>query len=136
MKALIRRTDNGDKQTTGYMVVFNERNGVEYTCCTLELPWRNNERQISCIPTGTYKVVKRYSPKYKNHFHILDVPSRDFILIHQANYVRQLRGCISVGRTHTDIDGDGLVDTTHSVATMKELLDILPDEFEIVIESV
>lgn len=137
MKLLIRRQFNEEKQTLGYMIVFNERNGIEFTCCTLELPWKDNERQISCIPTGTYKGTKRTSPKYGLHIHILDVPDRDWILVHQANFVRQLRGCVAVGKKHIDIDGDGSRDVTASRDTMKELMTHIPDgEFDIVIENV
>lgn len=66
-------------------------------CETLELPWKDNKTGISCIPTGTYKVVKRHSPKYKDHLHVLDVPGRSWILFHPANRTSELRGCIAPG---------------------------------------
>jgi hypothetical protein len=135
MKVLIRRTDHEENQTLGYGIVFNASNGVEYTFCTLELPWKDNARRISCIPVGTYKVVKRWSEKYKNHFHVLDVPSRDFILMHAGNYNRHTLGCILCGAAHKDINGDGERDLTSSKATMNKLNEILPDEFELTIEK-
>lgn len=136
MKVLIRRFSHEEEQTLGYGIVFNENNGVKYSFCTLELPWRNNERRISCIPVGTYRVVKRWSEKYKDHFHVLDVPNRSFILLHSGNYNRHTLGCILVGKKHVDIDGDGVRDITSSSATMKHLNEILPDEFELTIETV
>ena len=55
------------------------------------------------------------------------------ILIHNANYVSQLMGCIAVGDAHVDINKDGLVDTTNSVATLKKIMAMLPDKFKITI---
>ena len=54
-------------------------------CATIELPWRNNEPSISCIPEGDYRLIKRYSPHFKAHLQVWDVPGRDEILIHPAN---------------------------------------------------
>ncbi len=104
-----------------------------YSCKGLELPWKNNQRRISCIPEGMYIVKKRISPKYGNHFHLQKVTGRDWILIHHGNYTRDILGCILVGRTHTDIDRDGITDVTHSKATMKELNELLPKEFTVII---
>ncbi|HMR89730.1 MAG TPA: DUF5675 family protein [Saprospiraceae bacterium] len=124
----IKRTMPESKQTLGELLY----NG-KVLCKTLELPWLNNKRRESCIPTGTYEVIRRTSPKYGEHFHILNVPDRDAILIHNANYVRELKGCIAPGVNHTDIDGDGLRDVTSSKATMKLLLKVLPKTFKLVI---
>lgn len=63
---------------------------------TIELPWRNNEKRVSCIPEGKYFIRKRYSQKFKWHIEIVDVPGRSFILLHPANYAKsQLTGCIA-----------------------------------------
>ena len=102
-------------------------------CKTLELPWLNNASRISCIPPGKYAVVRRRSAKYGEHFHVTGVPRRSLILIHNANHYHQLLGCIGVGRTHTDIDGDGNRDITHSRATMQMLLRTLPQSFDLII---
>lgn len=65
-------------------------------CYTIELPWRDNQTGISCIPEGTYHLVKRYSPKFHWHLHLTDVPGREFILLHPANHaLRELKGCIA-----------------------------------------
>ena len=37
---------------------------------TIELPWKRNERGISCIPEGKYYIRKRYSAKYKWHLEL------------------------------------------------------------------
>ena len=65
-------------------------------CYTIELPWLGNQRRISCIPEGSYILQQRYSPKFKWHLHLIDVPGRDSILIHPANDAnKELLGCIA-----------------------------------------
>jgi len=129
MEVLLKRISCQPKQTLGILYV----DGKE-VCKTLELPWKDNARNISCVPEGEYNVVKRNSPKYKNHFHLTNVPNRDWILIHQGNFYTHIRGCILVGKTHTDINGDGLLDVTSSVATMGMLNNLLPENFILKIE--
>jgi len=73
---------------------------------TIELPWKRNERGISCIPEGKYFIRKRYSAKYKWHLELVDVPNRTYILIHPANNAKkELRGCIA---PVTKLSGPGL----------------------------
>ncbi len=135
MHVKIQRIEKSEYQTLGILTIFDDNNFPFWSCRTLELPDKNNQSRISCIPEAEYEVIKRYSGKYKDHFHILNVPNRSYILIHNANYVRQLLGCIAVGLHHTDIDGDGLRDVTASKQTLKDLNKILPDEFKMEIYS-
>jgi hypothetical protein len=73
-------------------------------CYTIELPWLGNQRRISCIPEGEYFLQLRYSPKFKWHFLLMDVPGRDLILIHPANDAKlELLGCIAPVTVHTGI---------------------------------
>lgn len=122
----LKRLSSDNKQTLGIMTLPNGR-----VFHTLELDWQNNERRQSCIPKGKYKVVKRTSPKYGNHFHILDVPNRDMILIHHANFHFELLGCIAVGTGLLDINKDGLLDVVNSRSAMRQLNNLLPNEFEL-----
>ena len=75
-------------------------NGESF-CDTLENPYINNERNISCIPEGQYKVRLRLARESatRDYLHLLvqDVPNRDFILVHIGNYPSQTQGCILVG---------------------------------------
>jgi len=80
-------------------------------------------------------VVKRNSPKFNDHFHILNVPGREYILIHQGNFYTQIRGCILVGQDLEDINKDGILDVTQSVFTMRKLNQILPKEFSLTIQK-
>jgi len=73
---------------------------------TIELPWKNNERRVSCIPEGEYFIEKRYSQKFKWHLHLLGVDNRSFILFHPANNaLKELNGCIA---PVTKLSGPGL----------------------------
>ena len=73
-------------------------------CYTIELPWLGNQRRISCIPEGEYILQLRFSPKFKWHFLLMDVPGRDLILIHPANDAKlELLGCIAPVTLHTGI---------------------------------
>ncbi len=65
-------------------------------CETIELPWRHNKRSISCIPEGTYQVIKRMHHKHGAQLQVVNVPNREGILIHPANFaLRELQGCIA-----------------------------------------
>jgi Family of unknown function (DUF5675) len=124
----LKRISDDKKQTLGIMYFKDSE-----ICKTLELTWNGNNPKVSCIPKGEYTVVRRFSPKYGNHFHIPNVPGRSFILIHNANYHYQLLGCIAVGRDHIDINKDGYLDVTSSKDTMSRLLRRLPLEFKLII---
>jgi len=127
-QVFLNRFQSDQKQTLGELL-FNG----QVVAKTLELAWNENKKRISCIPKGIYKVVRRTSEKYGNHFHITNVPNRDAILIHNANYHNQLKGCVAVGREHKKLNNDSYLDVTQSKDTMQKLLKLLPLEFELVI---
>ncbi|MFD1316185.1 DUF5675 family protein [Namhaeicola litoreus] len=65
-------------------------------CHTIELPWKQNQVGISCIPEGTYDLSIRYTKKFGFHLRILNVFGRTNILIHPANNaLKELKGCIA-----------------------------------------
>ena len=75
----------------------------EYFCDTLENPWKNNVRNISCIPDGVYDVRLRLPRESasRDYLHLLvkEVPNRDYILFHRGNTSADTSGCILVGQT-------------------------------------
>ena len=94
----LKRFNQDNHGTNGTLVV--KHTGVE-VCKTIELPWKNNQRRISCIPTGRYELAKRYSQKFKHHIYVKDVEGRSFILFHPANNaLKELNGCIAPVSTH------------------------------------
>tara|TARA_R110000782_G_scaffold255070_3_gene343707 strand:- start:937 stop:1347 length:411 start_codon:yes stop_codon:yes gene_type:complete len=128
---LIRINDNGT-QTLGRLFIFNGLD-IDFECTTLELPFKNNARNKSCILSGRYKVSPRNSKKYGDHFLVENTLLRDFILIHEANYYTDLKGCIGIGADFIDINNDGELDITSSRDTKKELLNIAPDGLDLII---
>ena len=132
--AVIERAPSSDKQTLGRLRYRVGKTDIAFECKTLELPWLLNENRVSCIPTGIYEVVQRESPTHGLCYHVKrigkdQVDGREWILIHVVNFVKDLRGCIGVGDSHTDINNDGYKDVTNSRNTLKKMLDILPVKF-------
>lgn len=79
-------------------------NGQEI-CKTIELPWNGNQRRISCIPEGTYRIRRRFSHKFKWHLELQSVKNRSLILIHPANNaLKELNGCIA---PVSELNGEG-----------------------------
>lgn len=96
--------------------------GIFLLCKTLELPWKDNKRSVSCIPEGEYKMVREaWTAKHPYpHFRILNVTGRSGILVHRITYVKHLLGCIGVGE-FAYLDGDNLPDIASSSATLNKL---------------
>lgn len=121
----LKRIQESEKQTIGHLFVRNNANACIAVFSTIELPYRENSRNISSIPVGKYKVVHRWSVKYGHHLHVLDVVGRSMILIHTGNYYTQTQGCILVGYYHSDINADGLLDVVESKKAMAALRALL-----------
>ncbi|MDP2687035.1 MAG: DUF5675 family protein [Aequorivita sp.] len=65
-------------------------------CFSIELPWRANKRNISCIPDGIYELEPFYSLQFKHHLLVKGVPNQSGILMHPANdATSELCGCIA-----------------------------------------
>ncbi len=104
----------------------------DFQCFTLELPLLNNEQNISCIyPAGGYVGQKHFSTKNGDVIAINNVMERTGIQIHAGNYTSQIQGCILVGDSVKFLNDDRIPDVTNSKATLKKLLSILPDSFNI-----
>ena len=129
-KLLIERYSHGEKQTIGNLIGLSESGHALFTCDTLELPWLNNQKQISCIPTGKYLVKKRYSKKFKNHLHITNVEDRSYILIHSGNYYTDILGCVLVGRLGF-VNSDDIIDVSSSKKTLNKLLNFVESDIEL-----
>ena len=115
---LVLKRSYFEKGTNGALFV----NG-QFLCFTIELPWRENQRNISCIPEGTYDVKlrttggfnNRYSQKFGNPWHkgmlhVQDVPGFEYILIHTGNTDENTMGCLLVADTsQQNITKDGFI---------------------------
>ena len=81
-----------------------------FFCYTVEKPWKNNERWLSCIPEGVYKLIpSRYYKHDYDSYELAAVPLRDRILIHKANLAGQVLGCIGLGTKLGALHGDWAV---------------------------
>ena len=93
---LLIRDTFSEKSTIGELFLNGER-----MCDTLENPWLDNQRNISCIPAGVYDVRLRLARESasRDYLHLLvqDVPNRDWILFHRGNTAKDTSGCILVG---------------------------------------
>lgn len=88
-----------DKCTLGTLTIRQSETAL-FKCLTLELPYLDNKSNISCIPEGTYPVeflLVSPSGKYKNTYHICNVPNRLGVLIHAGNTVVDTHGCLLLG---------------------------------------
>lgn len=122
MRIKINRYQNEDKQTLGELFLLSNSGSVLQKFHSLELPWKNNQRNISCIPEGSYIAKVHYSPKFGKCLWLQDVPGRSEILIHKGNYYTDIRGCILIGTGLTDINADGYKDVTNSANAMRKLM--------------
>jgi hypothetical protein len=93
------RSSTGDEGTFGQLYIGDA------ILHTAELPWRDNQPNISCIPAGTYLCLPHNSPKFGRVYLLSDVPGRSEILFHKGNwagdvakgYKSDSEGCILLG---------------------------------------
>lgn len=99
----------------------------EYKCFSLELPWKHNMQNVSCIPEGTYLAKKHVSPNNGIVFEFMNVPNRSLIQIHVGNFTSDIEGCIAVGNSIKYLDGDNIPDVSNSKNTFDRLYELLPE---------
>lgn len=109
---------------------------------TLELPWLENKRAISCIPEGIYLTTKEppipvddpWGRKERPywHFRIHNVPGRSGILIHRGTEPQHSKGCILCASRFRNIN-TSKPSLEESAKKLQWLVDNLPDEFMLVI---
>lgn len=116
-------------QTLGNCSVLGDEGKPIFTAISLERGWRDNQRNVSCVPLGEYLLVLEYSPRFKqNLWELKEVPNRSECKFHAANYWRQLNGCIALGLKLVDIDGDGYNDVTNSRYAMDAFHEAMGDD--------
>ena len=90
MEIILHRS-HFEEGTNGTLFINNT-----FFCFTIELPWKDNKRNISCIPEGQYEIKTRFSKRFQHHLIVKDVKGRSFILFHPANDAnKELMGCIA-----------------------------------------
>jgi Family of unknown function (DUF5675) len=140
---LPRDNDDGDR-TFGLLEVYEAaiRDAALLTLQTLERPWvpapdgvPGGHPMISCVPAGEYQLVLHDTPQHPQtwalvnpalgvYHELADIPpgesGRVACLIHSANLVEQLAGCISVGLARSEMDNEPDVsDSREAFAQLK-----------------
>jgi hypothetical protein len=92
-KVLILKRVSSDEDGTYGVLLLNER----IIALTLEDSWKDNRRNVSCIPEGSYLCRLTYSPKFGKTYEVLDVPNRSNIIFHWGNTEKDTEGCILLG---------------------------------------
>ncbi len=133
------RVLQGDEGTFG-KVVFED---LSFECFSGELPYKDNQRNISCIPQGEYICRVRYSYRFKRMLYEVEgVPGRSAILIHPGNFCgdrskglrSDLHGCIALGKHFGVLAGQKAV--LNSRLAVNEFMDRLNYEpFMLVIKG-
>lgn len=111
----IERKYSSEHCTMGYLVEDNQV--IAYT---LELPWRDNKNNISCIPKGTYSGTLRYDKNDKWRIELKDVPDRTNVQIHIGNYTSDIKGCVLVG-TGAKIENCSVQNSAKAYTNLKNL---------------
>lgn len=139
MHLILRRSNGEQERTTGIL----QAGGRVFA--TMERPWIESPagpggmRRQSCVPPGTYRVDPWNSVNFPETYIITnpqlgvyrqpgDIPAdqawgRSAILIHVANFVRNVVGCIGLGMEHGQLGGEPAV--LRSIMAMRELNKIL-----------
>lgn len=131
MNALLSRIVSVDSGTLGTFEL-SVKDKIILTLATIELPWRDNQPQISCIPADTYEVEWTYSNRFKTILPLLKgVYKRSGIRIHKGNwagdaslgYPSQSQGCILIGMKSQIVlrDGRSQCEVIQSAIAMDQL---------------
>ncbi|AUC15403.1 hypothetical protein BTO06_09750 [Tenacibaculum sp. SZ-18] len=106
-------------QSSGTCTIYDADGFPLFSALSLERGWRDNKKNISCIPEGIYPVVLEHSTRFKKKlWEIKDVPNRSECKFHSANYWHQLNGCIALGFKYQMIDTDNYQDVSDSKMIM------------------
>jgi hypothetical protein len=119
---------------------------------TLELPWKDNQRSISCIPEGEYLVTTSgpvlkddpntevdesggRHPRPYSHYIVHDVPGRSGILIHVGYNPLWSQGCILVSTGFANVNSDAPTLEKDSGEKLAWMIENLPKTFRLLIDK-
>ena len=105
MDIYLKRMQKNEAGTSGFVVIDSV-----FECYSLELPDKDNQRKVSCIPIGKYEILERKEPtdmtmRYRErygwfNFHLClqGVKNRSGIYLHVGNTTKDSYGCILLGQ--------------------------------------
>lgn len=125
-------------KTPNHFAQRGELLGLSKPIFTLEDKWRDNARQISCIPIGTYRCVPHgweanTKVRFPRVWRLVGVKDRDAILIHVGNTHLDTHGCILVGLGRRIVKEEPQI-TSSRLAIELMRREIGPNEFTLVIK--
>ena len=134
--AILTSVPSTDQGTFGQLVLDDGA-----TFCTGELPWKRNQHSVSCIPEGTYLCKWVLSPRHGECYMLMDVPNRQAIEIHSANfmgdvskgYLSQLLGCIALGSSLGILNGQHAV-LESKVAIARFEANLRQQDFQLIVK--
>ena len=128
MKVVLQRVTPQSQSMNGTFGVWLNDNKPLFV--TLELPWRDNQKDISCIPSGTYHTTKVFSNHFQRYVYtLMNVPNRDAVEIHIGNTVKDIRGCVVLGMNYSMTD----YAIVNSTIAFNSFMSIMPSEFDLII---
>jgi hypothetical protein len=120
----LKRDYRDPRCTLGTLEAFGKRvNTLERTWVPATNGGTAGQKGVSCVPPGRYRLFPHTGDAFKDVWALVnptlgvyhwdsDVPrdqrgkARTTVLIHPANYVSELRGCIAPGKERRRIAGD------------------------------
>ena len=129
MNVELLRHSTDDEGTPGNIFIGT------WSAHTLELPWRNNIPNLSCISAGTYslRLVKTRKPiGGRSHLYLIEnVPQRSGILAHAGTFAgnkekgfkTSVLGCVLIGyRVGTYQNQRAIFDTRRAIGDFNNIL--------------
>lgn len=122
-RVIYKRTYGSETATMGHYYYLGKR-----IMSILEPPWKYNETDVSCIPSGTYicklqEHVQENGNRYPA-YQIMEAPDRTNIEIHIGNKVSDTHGCQIEGLVYSEKDEQVL----ESVDAHKMFLELMDGE--------
>lgn len=127
-----------EHETTGVLTTVSGQ--TSFSCKTLELPWLDNQPNVSCIPVGTYTVKWMHTLRFPfGVYQVQNVPNRSGIDIHVGNYAYGPKidtdGCILLGDSFVNLNGDMSADIANSTKTVTAFNALLnKQDFTLILE--
>lgn len=109
-RARIQRLEGTDFAVYGQLIDADDE---RFICYTLERPWLDNESKVSCVRAGGPVTAHRFRGKRPyDVFKLAEWFGRDDVELHIGNLPHDSEGCILLGRSFGDVNGQrGVTDS-------------------------
>lgn len=129
---ILRRIAENEDGVFGVLIDVKDNQNIPFAV-TVEPNWRDNQKNISCIPIGSYICKRRlYNRRGYWTFEITDVPNRSNVLIHIGNDEDDTEGCVLVAEQFGMLESKTAI--LHSSLGFSEFMDRLEGHDEFVLE--